>query len=75
MSDELLNFLFFAVVLGPPLIIGALIFRAFRAGPHDNAGEYEVVNTLPYYNTNGTPMIPGSSFDVTGSPYGSESRF
>ena len=74
MSDELLNFLFFAVVFGPPLIIAALIFRAFRANPHHDVGGYEVVNTLPYYNTNGTPMIPGSSFDVTGSPIGSKSH-
>ncbi len=72
MPDESLNFLLFAVFFGTPFaIVGALVVRAHRAGKLNKASVFMPVDTLPAYNMDGTPMIPGSSFDVTGSPYGS----
>lgn len=76
MSDESLNLLLFAVFFGTPFaIIGALVVRAHRAGKLSKGRGFMAANTLPAYNMNGTPMIPGSSFDVTGSPYGGGSSF
>lgn len=75
MLNEIIDAMIVPVVLGLPFaIIGGVIFRAHRAGTLKSSGHAHV-NTLPAYNTNGTPMIPGSSFDVTGSPYGGGSNF
>lgn len=76
MLDDFLGLLPIFLVFGvPPLVILAAFFRALRAGNLNQDPAFIPVDTLPAYNTNGSPMIPGSSFDVTGSPYGSESRF
>ncbi len=76
MPDESFNLLLFVVFFGAPFaIIGALVVRAYRAGKLSKGRRFMPVNSLPAYNMNGTPMIPGSSFDVTGSPYGGGSSF
>jgi hypothetical protein len=65
-------FLIFGVI---PLVLLVSFFRARRAGNLNQGHVFIPVDTLPAYNTNGSPMVPGSGLDVTGSPYGSESRF
>ncbi len=74
MLDYLLEFLFIFLFFGvPPIAILVSFLRAPRAGA-SNDGPPLDMSTLPAYNTDGTPMIPGSSFDAMGSSYGNPSH-